>query len=452
MENQLVWNEKYNIGVEIIDREHEKLFHILNKLFVFTKQEEKSHFACQEAIKYFKDYALAHCSDEENYMASIGYEGLNTHRHIHKNFRERTLPALEKELERTNYSKSAISHFLGVCASWLIGHTLVEDHRIVGKKTENQWKNLLPEEEQAVMGQAIISLLHHMFHIHTQLISSYYGGEKFGDGIYYRIIYSNRQAKKLEFYFIFEEQMIAHAIGNVVDIKSKAVSIMMIKVARYLAMQLVEQVKTYLPAAGEFEKKAEQVLTYGQFQQVFQKQNPQFSMLFDTGDGYFAYCMSASDKMHSEDGVLSITKNAMSKIEKCLHMQEDIKIAEKPKKRLLIVDDSDFTLQAMQSLFGSDYEVATAKSGLAAISKITLAKPDLILLDYEMPVCNGRQILEMIRSERKFTDIPVIFLTNKVDEASVKRAIALKPEGYLLKSLSAESVKKEVDRFFEKAK
>ena len=35
MGNQLVWNERYNIGVDIIDKEHQKLFHILNKLFRF---------------------------------------------------------------------------------------------------------------------------------------------------------------------------------------------------------------------------------------------------------------------------------------------------------------------------------------------------------------------------------------------------------------------------------
>ena len=41
MGNQLVWNERYNIGVDIIDKEHKKLFSILNKLFDFGRQEEK---------------------------------------------------------------------------------------------------------------------------------------------------------------------------------------------------------------------------------------------------------------------------------------------------------------------------------------------------------------------------------------------------------------------------
>lgn len=92
--------------------------------------------------------------------------------------------------------------------------------------------------------------------------------------------------------------------------------------------------------------------------------------------------------------------------------------------------------------------VMTATSGLSAIRSITLSRPDLVLLDYEMPVCSGDQILEMIRSEKEFANIPIIFLTSRVDRESVKKVIQHKPQGYLSKSLSPELIKKEVDRFF----
>ena len=42
MYNQLVWDEKYNIGVDIIDKEHQRLFRIINKLFAFGEEEKKS--------------------------------------------------------------------------------------------------------------------------------------------------------------------------------------------------------------------------------------------------------------------------------------------------------------------------------------------------------------------------------------------------------------------------
>ena len=87
MSSQLVWQVRINIGVEVIDKEHKKLFNVLNKLFAYGKEEEKSQWVCQEAIKYFRDHAIQHFSEEEEYMASIHYAGLETHRHIHNNFR-----------------------------------------------------------------------------------------------------------------------------------------------------------------------------------------------------------------------------------------------------------------------------------------------------------------------------------------------------------------------------
>ena len=74
MDDQLVWQEEYNIGVEIIDKEHQRLFKIINKLLIVDgeEEEEKSRWACQEGIKYFKGHALKHFVDEEKYMESIG--------------------------------------------------------------------------------------------------------------------------------------------------------------------------------------------------------------------------------------------------------------------------------------------------------------------------------------------------------------------------------------------
>ena len=94
MGNQLVWNNRYDIGVDIIDKEHKKLFRILNKLFDFGQQAEKSQWVCQEAVKYFKDHALKHFQDEEEYMAYINYAEYQLRKRLHENFRKITLAAL----------------------------------------------------------------------------------------------------------------------------------------------------------------------------------------------------------------------------------------------------------------------------------------------------------------------------------------------------------------------
>ena len=104
------------------------------------------------------------------------------------------------------------------------------------------------------------------------------------------------------------------------------------------------------------------------------------------------------------------------------------------KHSILLVDDDPVCLRNMTSWLQNFYQVAVAKSGAACLSFLGKAKPDLILLDYEMPVCNGLQTLEMIRSEPEYADIPVMFLTGVSDTEKVKEAIMLKPQGYILKN------------------
>ncbi|MBD5458100.1 MAG: response regulator [Lachnospiraceae bacterium] len=442
MGNQLVWQERYNIGIDSIDREHKKLFSILNKLLAAGKEGEKGRWACQEGIKYFKDHAMKHFLDEEAYMVSIHYAGFDTHRRLHDNFRRKTLPALEKELRQTDYSPESINHFLGVCSGWMIGHTLTEDHAMVGKAA-SKWEGLLPEQTQEAMEKTILQLLDDLFQLKAQVVSECYGGERFGKGIYYRLNYENKNGERWETMLVFEEKLILNTMGSLIDAKADTVSVLMMNASRYTAQQFVNRISEHFPSAEPYEMKEENLLTYEQFQRVFKRQKLQFSLLFDTGEGYFAYCVTAPHLLQKEGEVSIQAENAMVEVRKYLDKNRVSK-----KKSILVVDDSELVLEAMKKLFCIDYEVTVAKSGLSAIRCITLNRPDLILLDYEMPVCDGSQVLEMIRAEEDFADIPVFFLTGRVDRESVQKVVALKPAGYLVKTLKPAEIKKGIDDFF----
>ena len=456
MENQLVWKEEYNIGVDVIDKEHQRLFKIINKLFAFGKEEKKSQWACQEGIKYFKDHAMKHFLEEENYMKSIGYEGYAAHRHLHEGFRKKMLPALEEELEQTNYSENSVDHFLGVCAGWLIGHTLTEDLAITGKG-ERKWDNLLQEDDIVVVRKVIVELVFNMFRLESQLVSDVYGGEKFGDGMYFRLIYGNKKDKKrLQVFLVLEEKILINTIGKMLGIQTNKVDTTLLHAARYTMRQLVKRILEYFPKMADYELKEENLLSYEQFQKVFERENMQISLLFNTGgSGYFAYCMVAPHLL-GESGVVTPigAENAVSEVDKYLKKKEEEKEEDKAhhKSKVLVVDDSKTIRYYISDLLKTDYDVAQAESGIAAIRTITLNKPDLVLLDYEMPVCDGRQTLEMLRSDPNFADLPVIFLTGRGDPDSVRKVLALKPAGYLLKNLKPDAIKKEIDNFFARKK
>ena len=141
----------------------------------------------------------------------------------------------------------------------------------------------------------------------------------------------------------------------------------------------------------------------------------------------------------------------MDEVAQYIKVREDQK-KQAPQKKILVVDDSSTVRQGLESLLGKSYEVSAVDSGVAAIRTIALNKPDLILLDYDMPVCNGKQTLELIRSDKVSADIPVIFLTSRNDAETVKGVLSLGPSGYLLKSMKSMDIKKRVDDFFAKDK
>ena len=89
-----------------------------------------------------------------------------------------------------------------------------------------------------------------------------------------------------------------------------------------------------------------------------------------------------------------------------------------------------------------------ASSGKIALSFLAQNPVDLVLLDYEMPVMSGPDVLKDIRNTQSIKDLPVIFLTAKDDKESVMKVVALKPEKYLLKSMPKEKLIAAIDDFF----
>ena len=119
------------------------------------------------------------------------------------------------------------------------------------------------------------------------------------------------------------------------------------------------------------------------------------------------------------------------------------------RKNILLVDDDASFLHMVKGWLDEKYKVTIVSSGMQAITYIAKNRPDLILLDYEMPVTSGPQVLGMIRSEVGTSDIPVFFLTGKGDRESVTKVLALKPEGYILKTAGQAELMEQISAFFE---
>jgi len=102
--------------------------------------------------------------------------------------------------------------------------------------------------------------------------------------------------------------------------------------------------------------------------------------------------------------------------------------------RLLLADDHPIIQAAVRSLLeGSRYQlVATVSSGSAALSTIAATKPDVALLDLQMPDGSGLDVLRKLRAEN--ATIKVVLLTASIDRHALAEALKLEVDGIVLKN------------------
>ena len=121
------------------------------------------------------------------------------------------------------------------------------------------------------------------------------------------------------------------------------------------------------------------------------------------------------------------------------------------KHRILVVDDDPSYARMIKEWLKDTYKVDLVTAGMQAITFLlkTTEPVDLILLDYEMPVVDGPQVLQMLREDPKIAKIPVVFLTGVGTKEAVQRVMSLKPDGYILKSTTRTDLLKFLDNRFK---
>lgn len=118
------------------------------------------------------------------------------------------------------------------------------------------------------------------------------------------------------------------------------------------------------------------------------------------------------------------------------------------KKTIYIVDDDPDYTAVVTRWLSKEYSMSAFNSGEEFLVGLNACKPDLILMDYEMPRLDGYELMKRIRSNEDTKDIPVIFLTGKNDKEHVFRILNYKPDGYLLKMSQKDGLLDVIERFF----
>lgn len=110
------------------------------------------------------------------------------------------------------------------------------------------------------------------------------------------------------------------------------------------------------------------------------------------------------------------------------------------RKHILIVDDDLNILKTLRYYLQDTYKVTVVNSGKVALDFLMKFTPDLILLDYMMPMLNGAAVLKSIKSREETKDIPVFFLTGQTGNSTVTECLSLNPAGYIVKPVAKDAL------------
>jgi DNA-binding response OmpR family regulator len=118
--------------------------------------------------------------------------------------------------------------------------------------------------------------------------------------------------------------------------------------------------------------------------------------------------------------------------------------------KILIVDDEQDIVNTVQyRLKSCDFNVITAGDGKEGLEKVINEKPDLVLLDINMPIMDGHEMLERLRSNPDTKSIPVIMLTAYSDRRDISKAADLGIEHYVTKPFDFADLMDKISKALE---
>ncbi|QJQ94250.1 MULTISPECIES: response regulator transcription factor [Halomonadaceae] len=120
--------------------------------------------------------------------------------------------------------------------------------------------------------------------------------------------------------------------------------------------------------------------------------------------------------------------------------------------RVLVVDDEPNIVLSLEFLMQqAGFEVVTADDGESALQSVADAMPDLLLLDISLPGISGFEVLERLRAQSAYAELPIIMLTAHGREVEREKGLALGADDYITKPFSTQALVDKVQALLDEA-
>ena len=120
-------------------------------------------------------------------------------------------------------------------------------------------------------------------------------------------------------------------------------------------------------------------------------------------------------------------------------------------KRILVVEDQEDNRQILRDLLASaDYEMDEAENGQEALDAVVRQRPDLILMDIQLPIMDGYEATRRIKGNAAWKDIPIIVVTSYALSGDESKARAAGCDAYVTKPYSPRALLAKIREYMPK--
>ena len=126
-------------------------------------------------------------------------------------------------------------------------------------------------------------------------------------------------------------------------------------------------------------------------------------------------------------------------------------MVDETKKKILVVEDNPMNqILAREILTANGYDVVEANTGSDAIKKVMAERPDIILMDLNLPEMDGITATKILKSDDNYRDIIIIALTASAMKGEVERILAEGFDGYISKPIEVKKFIKDISSYIRK--
>ncbi len=116
-------------------------------------------------------------------------------------------------------------------------------------------------------------------------------------------------------------------------------------------------------------------------------------------------------------------------------------------RKILVAEDDLASRELIREILEArGYEVVEVGDGQEAVQKIAEKKPDLVLLDIQMPLLDGFGVLRQLRQDSRFASLPVVAVTSYAMGGDREKALAAGFDAYLTKPINAAALNKQIEQ------